>query len=183
MKKISFWGILLLAIGFLWLLNEVFKLELAFWSIVIAPLLILLGIHILLKSKRSASTFSVQIDPPDFSSSNAHQSTFLFSTKEIDLSQWANSSENHEYHLETIFSEAICWIDPSYAWKIKASTVFGHTSLPDLSTLNFGDRVFQSMGKGNNPEPKTLVTNVVFSKLDIRFKPTNQGANAPDSSL
>jgi len=74
MKKISFWGVLLLAIGFLWLLNEVFKLELAFWSIVIAPLLILLGVHILLKSKRSTSTFSVQIDPPDFSSSTDHQS-------------------------------------------------------------------------------------------------------------
>ncbi|HOI25547.1 MAG TPA: hypothetical protein PK581_08205 [Caldisericia bacterium] len=183
MKKISFWGVLLLAIGFLWLLNEVFKLELAFWSIVIAPLLILLGVHILLKSKRSTSTFSVQIDPPDFSSSTDHQSSFLFSSKELNLSQWASIKENKNYRLETIFSEAVCWLDPRYSWNIKASTVFGQTNFPDHGSLNFGDQIYQSKGWGEDPETKNLVTNVVFAKLDLRFLPTSEGANTQESPL
>jgi hypothetical protein len=182
MRKISFWGILLLSIGFLWLLNEVFTLNLAFWSIVIAPLLILLGLHMLLKSKRGVSSFSVHIDPPDFTSSNPQQTTFLFSSKELDLSQWANVKENKTYHLETIFSEATCWLDPRYTWKIKASTVFGQTTFPDHSSLNFGDQIYQSRGFGENPENKTLTTSAVFAKLDIRFLPTPEGAYTQESS-
>ena len=158
-----------------------FRSDLAFWSIVIAPLLILLGVHMLLKSKKGASSFNIHIDPPDFTSSSPQQSTFLFSSKELNLSQWANIKENKEYHLETIFSEATCWLDPRYSWKIRASTVFGHTTFPDHSSLNFGDQTYQSRGFGENPESKTLITNVVFAKLDFRFLTTPEGAYTQDS--
>jgi len=99
----------------------------------------------------------------------------------LNLSQWASIKENKNYRLETIFSEAVCWLDPRYSWNIKASTVFGQTNFPDHGSLNFGDQIYQSKGWGEDPETKNLVTNVVFAKLDLRFLPTSEGANTQES--
>ena len=151
-----FWAVLLIVIGVVIILNQVFDWNISVFTIVIGVVFVFLGISIITGPSRSSqgTIFAGGVSRPVKSGDN----NYIFSSAEISLDD--ASYDNIE--INSVFSGVTLHTNGKSV-KIKATGVFSQTVFPDNSALSFGDRVYERDGD----DTIYIQTNCVFGSLHI----------------
>lgn len=163
-----FWGIVILVIGVLLIVDYYADLHISIIRMIFAILFIYAGIMLtfgrsLFKSKGSIifSDASYKIDNPE------KEYSIVFSSGKLDLSEVSQQAKSVKVNVA--FGEGRVLVDSKRPVKIKLSSAFGEGILPDGSSVNFGTNYYES--KGESAENLLIIdANVAFGELVISNK-------------
>lgn len=163
-----FWGIVVLLIGILLIIDYYADLHISIIRMIFAILFIYAGIMLtfgrsLFHTKGSIlfSDASYKVDDPE------KEYSIVFSSGKLDLSEVSESAGSVK--VSVAFGEGRVYLNPSRPVKIKLSSAFGEGVLPDGSSVNFGTSYYEA---GSSSEGKLLLVdaNVAFGELVISNK-------------
>lgn len=176
-----FWGVLLIIIGVVILLNMVFKIDIPVFKLVVALVLIYWGIHLLTGitiGRRDPGPRTVSFGERTIVGRDEGDGyNIIFGQGTIRLDSVAIRDRTVQAEVNTVFGSSIVWIDPARPIKIKANSAFGEIRFPDSSSAVFGDHVYRSDSLDES-KPHLLVkmSNVFGSTRVVNRAP------APDSA-
>ena len=167
-----FWGILLVLFGATIIVKAVFKINIPFFRIGFALLLIYFGAKILFggagfKADRNTTMFSdtkVEYLVP------GSEYNVVFGKSTIDLSNIDISGGKEKIEISVIFGSGIVYINQEIPMKIKISTVFGDTKMPVGNVSFFGDYIYKTGSYTEGEDYLRLDVDVVFGSVIIEEK-------------
>lgn len=170
----SFWGTLLIILGSIWLLDNVFDLDIPVFRILISLALILLGIAVIqgrpaskISGNQTAFGEAIHTFRQD---DKAH--SVLFGEASIDLSHIKGDGVPIE--LRCTFGEMRVKLGVGQKVKINGEVTFGSIQMPDGQSQSFGRKEYaSSMAEGQEP---ALEVNVQCIFGSVRFLLIDTGA-------
>jgi len=166
-----FWGTLLIVFGISAILRS-FNINIPLFRIVLALLLIYVGVSLLLGHKL---TFEGNENITLFNESyyslkdiKNNEINIIFGKGIVDLTDF-NSKENNikDFEINSIFGTTEIRISKNSPVKITASSAFASVTMPDKSSIVFGETTYKSSDKTVNGETLIIKSNAVFANLDI----------------
>jgi predicted membrane protein len=171
-----FWGVLFILIGLNIILRTFFNINVPFFRIAFALLVIFIGVKIMFPSNWSntqwrtiaderTTMFSEQV----FSGEKVpSEHSVVFGSAKIDLTKIDVSKNTVKIKVDTVFGGTEIKIDPLKPVKITASAAFGGVQLPNGNAAAFGTSIYQS-DSFKDGEPALLVeVSAVFGGVDIK---------------
>jgi len=161
-----FWGSLLILWGASIILNAVFHLNIPFFRIAFALIVIWFGLRILLGGRCcgggraavfSESTFKGDKAPGDYN--------IVFGKGDIDLTG-LKIDKPTRIEVNVVFGNGTLKLPAKTPFRIKANAVFGNAQLPDGKVISFGDSVYESKGAEGSANVLDIQANVVFGRLE-----------------
>ena len=167
-----FWGVLLVLLGASIIIKAVFKINIPFFRIGFALLLIYFGAKLLfgwsgIKTDRNTTMFSetkVEYLVP------GSEYNVVFGKSTIDLSNIDISGGKEKVEISVVFGSGIIYINQDIPMKIKISTVFGDTKMPVGNVSFFGDYVYKTGSYTEGEDYLRLDVDVVFGSVVIEEK-------------
>ncbi len=168
-----FWGTLLIVFGISAILRS-FNINIPLFRIVLALLLIYVGVSLLLGHKL---TFEGNENITIFNESyysfkdiKNREINVIFGKGIVDLTDYNFKGNNiNELEINSIFSTTEIRISKNNPVKITASSAFASVTMPDKSSIVFGETTYESSNKTVNGEDLSIKSNSVFANLDIIF--------------
>ncbi|MCC5916765.1 MAG: hypothetical protein JJU02_05495 [Cryomorphaceae bacterium] len=160
------WGIIVVLIGLSMILNDVFKINIPLFKIIIAVFFIYIGVRIMSgtftpKGTETASVFGdskVYIENVD---ELQKEYTIIFGSQTIDLSNVTLENDTDKIQFNVVFGSAKVIIGENHKIKVNFNNVLGNTSSPAPPSNT------ENMDSG-----KLLIEgNVVFGNVKIVRKP------------
>lgn len=184
------WGMLLVVIGLVILLNAVFNLHIPVFKIVFALFFVFLGIKMLLGTGRSDRCFfSSRVYTKDdtgeessrcyFSHDGVCSSTktfkdgeyvkhkVVFGKKIVDLTALEPADRSKYIEIDVTFGEMIVKIDSRMPVALTVNASFGSVSLPESAHLIFDKNTYRTASYDNAPYKIDAVVNVTFGSVHI----------------
>jgi predicted membrane protein len=133
-----FWGVVVVLIGLSMILNDVFKINLPLFKIIIAVFFIYLGVRIMsgtfsVKGGESASVFGdnrVRIEVPEDLSK---EYSAIFGSQTIDLSDMKSNNETDRIQVNVVFGSTRIIVHRDQRVKMKVNSVLGSAHAPSSS--------------------------------------------------
>jgi len=168
-----FWGILLVLIGAIMIINVVFKINLPVVKLILAFIFIYLGVRLLLGKGFQCSTktekdvaFSEQTFIHD--GENTNEYNVVFGKGIIDLrSIPIKTDQPSVVKVNTAFGASEVWVDKSKPYRIKVNTAFSGVNLPNGSTSVLGTNVYKSAGADTAVNYIDIRADIAFGALRI----------------
>lgn len=169
-------ALVLILLGTLFLLNNLFGLNLSVFKILLAIGFVSLGV-ILLSGRRVSGFGDGSLDNAEtvmfgtarsYARAGSQQQTFttIFGERTI-LMERIDTAEKMLY-VNAYFAECTLLIPKDMPVTINGKAVFGEVNLPDGSEVNFGDRSFSNLPEGN-AKGVTIYANAVFAEVKCRL--------------
>lgn len=173
-----FWGFLILALGILILLENIYGLDLPIWGIFWSVVIIAIGLSLLLPSedhdrwwqehRKSGQSGDVIFDEGKIEADgNKRDYNIIFGKGTVDLTKIKLGEKNKVFEINAVFGGGEVLIDENIPMKIKATGAFGGTRLPDGNTAAFGDRYYTTKAYDQDKPAAVVHINSVFGGLDI----------------
>lgn len=143
--KRSFWGSLLILVGILWLVENVFDLDIPIFRILFSLTLIIIGFA-LIKGWRFSKMEGTQTlfgDNRHTFSDTEKAHSVLFGEAHIDLTSMDLSTEKI-VDLRCVFGEMRVMVPYGKNVSIDAEVSFGSIQMPDGNTTSFGGLAYRS---------------------------------------
>jgi predicted membrane protein len=168
-----FWGVLIILLGFSLIINHVFKIDIPFFKVVIALIIIYFGVNLLMdsfgikwnKKGEHSSVFSGQKLHPDLIAADEEYNA-VFGSIVVDLENTRFEGKDIEIEVNAVFGSARVYLPKNSNIKIKSTGVFGSVRTPDGGKVNFGENQ-SSLGDSNANQNVTIEANAVFG--NVRF--------------
>ena len=155
-----FWGVIVVLIGLSMILNDVFKINLPLFKIIIAVFFIYIGVRIMSGTfsvkGESASVFGdnrVKIELPE---DLPKEYSVIFGSQTIDLSDMRSNNEIDRVQVNVVFGSARIIVHRDQRVKMKVNSVLGSAHAPSSSGNDTLKNVIQIEG------------NVVFGDVKVR---------------
>lgn len=175
-----FWGIVIIVVGVLVLLNSIFGIDLPIFKILFGFFLIYWGIQVIFGGLSINSSFSLH------NRSNEHEAIFaksiftyplanqdddkeyitVFGQSELDLTSLVEfPSESLE--MVTVFGKTKLIVKKGIPLEIKSQTVFGASLLPDGNKNAFGDFNYRSSAVKEGAQSLKVNSQVIFGRFEV----------------
>ncbi|MEI6696301.1 MAG: LiaF domain-containing protein [Bacteroidota bacterium] len=164
----SFWGIILIVMGSLFLVKEFLKIDIPFFTIFISGLFIYWGIRMIkgkthAKKMENLNVFGSHIlvyreELNDYSN--------IFGESKLDLSS-VILKEDKLIEINCIFGDFKIKLSESLNYKIVSNTVFGKTTMVDISTDGFGNQSYTPFNINSSLPCLTIKSSVVFGQIEF----------------
>ncbi len=143
MFRRTFWGILIVLIGVLYIINNIFGTNIPVWNIFWPFVIIMVGISLLYGHRGIKTESQIIFDEGDLeiSSENRDYST-VFGSSTYDFRKIKLNKKTINIEASTVFGATKILIDEKIPMRIKASSAFGGVKLPDGSTVAFSEREY-----------------------------------------
>lgn len=180
-----FWGVLLILIGFIIIMNIVLGIRIPVLRLLVALILIYLGIMILLgaPSRRKEKITIVKTKEKIDTVRVSERYDIIFGEQEIDLTKVKLDDEWRGVNIDVVFGKSVVKINRELPTKIIVSAAFSSVTLPDGNKITFGTNTYKT-GSFNESMPYLLLRiGVVFGSMDIIeiSPPKEQHIETPDS--
>lgn len=155
--KRSFWGSLLIIIGGLWLVENIFDLNIPVFRILLSLGLILIGVG-LIAGWRSSTTGGSQTmfgENTHVFSGEEQGHSVMFGEAHIDLTSM-DFSQPRELDLRCMFGELRVKVPAGVSMLVRGEVSFGSLQTPDGSSTSFGKPEFRS-GATSGDKPQLLI--------------------------
>lgn len=137
--KRSFWGTLLIIIGGLWLVENIFDLDIPVFRILLSLALILVGIGLIRGWRSSVAGGSQTMfgENTHVFSGDEKGHSVMFGEVHIDLSKM-DFSQLREVELRCMFGEMRVKVPNNVKLEVRGEVSFGSLQTPDGSSTSFG---------------------------------------------
>jgi len=163
-----FWGSLLVLWGVSMILNALFHINIPFFRIAFALIVIWFGVRLLIGGRCWKSDHSAVFSGADFKADKARKDyNAVFGNIAVDLSGIKLEGGETRTEINAVFGSAQVRVGQKYPVVVKANSVFGSVRLPDGKAVSFGD------GKWANRAPKSgekvleVEVNAVFGQVEV----------------
>ena len=141
----SFWGVILIVIGSVWLIENIFDLDIPLFRIMVSLALILIGIALIRGFRWNGGRGSQTIFAEGtyvFGTTDAGHSV-MFGEVNIDLTTLTDYPET-PVQLRCMFGEMRVKVPANVNLEIRGEVSFGSLQMPDGSSLSFGSRDYRN---------------------------------------
>lgn len=164
----SFWGSVLILFGILFLVRNVFGIDIPvgglFWSL----LLIYVGFSMLFRPAGHTTEREVVFDQASFEVKNGgREYSAIFGEGDFDLRKLEAADDGVPVKITSVFGSAIVRIDPDQPVRLTASGVFAGIELPDGRTVSFGERTYTTAGYKEGKPYVSLYLSAVFGSIKL----------------
>jgi len=168
-----FWGLLLLLLGCILIVNNVYGLDLPVWGIFWPLIIIVLGFSLLFPHRTHWHDWQHQAhdegtvlfdDQPLHGSSDRREYNVIFGRSVVDLRKMKIGEKDLAVEVSAIFGTAKILVDEDVPLRVKASTVLGGMRLPDGQAPGLGDHYYDNKKEG---PALCLKVNVVFGEAEV----------------
>ncbi|MFZ4401272.1 MAG: LiaF domain-containing protein [Bacteroidales bacterium] len=166
--RTSFWGILLIFLGSLFLVEEFLQIDIPLFTILISCLLIYFGVKLIngnIHAKKmenlnvfGSHTLGYNEELYDYSN--------IFGESKLDLSN-IELKEDKTIEINCIFGDFKVKISNNLNYKIVSNTLFGKTTMLDRSTDGFGSQVYTPSNFSSVLPCLTIKSNVIFGQIEF----------------
>jgi hypothetical protein len=167
MTKRYFWGLILILIGLIFMLNNLgFSVD--FGRVLVPFILIAIGISIMIKPAREDSGNRAIFDDSEIKITADHNKyDAVFGKGVFDFTDLKQPKENDYIDVNIVFGNGIIKINQTIPIKIIGVSAFATTRFPDDSSVAFGERAYTTKAF-NKEKPYYLVKiNTVFGSAEI----------------
>jgi len=151
-----FWAIILIVIGIVIILNQVFDWNISVFPIVLGVILIFVGVSIV--TGPSKTGVNGVFAGGEVRNIKDGDNSYVFSSVTLDLA----NTDYDNIEINSIFSSVTVHTSGKSV-VIEANGVFSSTIFPDNTTLAFGERVYERDGENT----VHIKTNCVFGSIVI----------------
>jgi predicted membrane protein len=163
----SFWGILLIFLGFSLLLNELLDIKIPIFTFLVSALFIYLGIKLINGNFRSQKMDNLNMFGNhllDYNDSLKDYSN-IFGEASLDLSK-VEIVEDKIIDINCIFGNFKVKLSDKLNYKVESTTVFGKSLLIDKSTEGFGSLLYTPTHFDIAKPCLLIKSNVVFGNME-----------------
>jgi len=163
-----FFGIVLLVVGVVLLLNTIFNLNVHTFRLIIGIVIVFFGIFILFNGFGFQDSRNIIFREGVISVSEVqNEYNVIFASGTIDLSRVKIEDEVKKIVVNTIFGDGKVILSSTVPTLIKASSAFGELELPDRSSTVFSSQKYTIGDISTSQGYLDLGANAVFGKLKI----------------
>lgn len=165
-----FWGILLIILGISAISKAVFNINLPFFRITFALIIIYIGLCVLLNGfyfEREDNTVLFgdrHISTVDTTADNLN---VIFGRGMLDLSNLTLTDGANRKEVNVIFGQGDIMINPSMPIKVVVTSAFGSAHVPDDNEVSFGKYTYVTPAVKPGEKFLEIQANVVFGQLNI----------------
>ena len=166
-----FWGILLIFIGILSIINVLFKVNIPIFRLVVALFFIYLGIRILMNGSGCVKEGTVLFNDCRIEDLNPSEGyNIIFGRGVIDLSDISPAGKNAAVNVDIVFGAGVLKINPEIPTKIIVNSAFAGVRLPDGSVNSFGTYTYKTKSFKEDADYVNIHVDVVFGSLEVMDK-------------
>jgi len=164
----TFWGILLVFLGFSFLINELLNFHIPVFTIIISAVFIYLGIKLINGNFRSQKMENLNMFGNHILEYNESLQDYsnIFGEARLDLTN-LELTENKSIDINCIFGDFKIKLPKSNNYKVESSTVFGKTVICDKSTEGFGNLTYTSSEFDSEKPLLIIKSNVIFGQIQL----------------
>ena len=164
----SFWGIILIILGVLFLVQEFLHIDIPFFTILISCLFIYFGVKLIngnihAKKMDNLNVFGSHILAY---SDGLYDYSNVFGESKLDLST-VEINEDKTIEINCIFGDFKVKLSENLNYKILSNTIFGKTAMVDKSTDGFGSQIYTPTNFNANLPCLTIKSSVVFGQIEF----------------
>jgi len=165
-----FWGVFLIFIGAVYLLKYNYNLNIPIFRIAVGFVLVFLGLSIMFGGFGWRSGGDIFFDSGDIRADDPlSEYNFVFSQSTLDLTGLpAGSARQIKVH--NIFSAGTIVIAADRPVVVKATAVFAGATLPDGTTVAFGDATYRTESAAGATDRLEIEADAVFGRLVVIAK-------------
>ncbi|HNY07690.1 MAG TPA: LiaF-related protein [Bacteroidales bacterium] len=169
-----FWGIVLIAFGLFFLIENLFDIHIDFFPILMAFIFIALGIKVIVGRNKSccsstSGSTNVFAEGDMNYTFDKNEYNVVFGRGSLDLSM-VQPTENRHIELSCVFGRLDVWISRNSNIIIHSNAAFGSFTTPSGSSHSFGDSDFRTDTFDATKPVLTINGNVVFGNIQIMYK-------------
>jgi predicted membrane protein len=163
----SFWGIILVLLGSLFLAEEFLEIDIPFFTILISCLLIYFGIKLINGNIHSKKMENLNVFGSHVLAYNEGLNDYsnIFGESKLDLTA-VKLKEDKTIEINCVFGDFKVKLSENLNYKIVSNTVFGKTSMIDKSTDGFGSQVYSPSNFNSELPCLTIKSSVVFGQIE-----------------
>jgi hypothetical protein len=171
--KEAYWGALIILVGLLLILRNVFKIEVPVFGIIVPIIIITLGISLLIGFRERHTDNSTVFGQGQVVADSSESSySVVFGKGEYDLRSLRPTDKNIPIEVNAVFSDVKVRIKQNTPIRIKLESAFAGGKVPSGKVAAFGDRSFVTNAFNENSPFIDLKATVVFGNLDIIEDPS-----------
>ncbi len=181
-KKSMFWGLALVTIGLLFLVQSIFKIDLPILRILIGVGIVYLGVKMIFgsfgleirgaKLEKVATATSVIFTEADLKSKtdNTVNRDFqtVFGNSKLDLTNLTAEEMAEKIEVSTVFGKTEVLTPKDMPLVVETNTAFGSVNVRGDKTTAIGNGVFRTPGFEANKPYLKIEANSVFGEVEIR---------------
>jgi predicted membrane protein len=169
-----FWGIVIILIGFSMILNHVFKVDIPFFKVIIALVIIYFGVSMLMgsfgvkvsKQGEHTSVFTTQRIKSELIDRD-EEFNCVFGNMEIDLRHAEIRGNEHELEINSVFGSTKVFLPEGVRFRLKSSAFLGNVKTPTGNQSSIGESK-TSLGDETAEKTIWIEANAVFGNIVIR---------------
>jgi predicted membrane protein len=168
-----FWGVFLILIGVVMILNMIFGIRIPVFRILFALFLIFWGISMLTGINfRGHGRNTAVFERKDIAADGTHNDySVVFGKSTVDLSSVKLEDAVKRVRVSTVFGGSTVLIDKAMPVRIRISSAFAGARLPDGNVISFGDYTYMTDSLKPDTKAYLLVeASTVFGEMEIIAK-------------
>lgn len=150
------------------ILNALFHINIPFFRIAFALIVIWFGVRLLLGARTCRSGASAVFTGAEFKGEKSSKDyNAVFGNAVVDLTGIKLEGDVTRTEVNAVFGSAQVKIGPKYPVRVRASSVFGNVRLPGGEAVAFGDRKWENRAPKAGEKVLELEVNAVFGQVEV----------------
>lgn len=165
-----FWGLVLIVIGLVMIINYVFNISLPIFKILFAGLLIYWGLKILFGGSCCVRTCSSSAFTNSTLSYSENQKDYsiVFGKAELDLTN-SSLTQNKTIDVNAVFGDMTVILNRGANFEIVSNVAFGNIRVPDNNQSGFGNYNYKSQNFNSALPYLTIKAHSVFGNMTLKY--------------
>lgn len=172
----NIFGILLIIAGGVFLLNNIFNINVSVIRVLIGAALCLIGLSIMFNGfSFTGDDSNIVFDDRSIQvKENKNEYTVIFSKGTIDITNAYLDNRVRNLKINVIFGHGRVILTPEIPTVIKASSAFGTVTLPDNSAVTFSTKNYNTANIDKSKGYLEVEANAVFGVMNIVYSGKNK---------
>lgn len=163
-----FLGIILISLGVLLLIRHIFNINIPIFRILVGIIFLYIGISIIFGETGMKPGPNLVFGEGTIEATALDQEyNVIFSNGVVDLTNLPSLDKAHKLKVNTIFASGAIRINPQDPIILKVNSVFAHASLPDNSSISFGNNTYMTEAFKSDTNYLEIEASVIFGRLII----------------
>ncbi|HUI72077.1 MAG TPA: hypothetical protein VL354_16280 [Spirochaetia bacterium] len=157
-----FWGVLLIAVGVLFIVQRLLPFRIPVIRLVIAVLFVYVGIRVLVRGPIWDGSYHER-----YVAGWDRDYNLIFTNGDVDLSNVTLGSASVRTQVTVVFGTGMVRINPASPVRIEMSAAFGSAEAPNGRSVSFGDTVYTSASYRDGAPALVVHATAIFGKLAV----------------
>lgn len=177
----TFWGLALIFLGIVIILNNVFGINFPFWGVFWSVVIIGIGLSVLTGSSKrwhgewrhDWNSYSTDSNDVVFGEGRVEgtrenkEYNSVFGRSEINLTKIKLGQKNIDFKVNAVFGSTLVIITKGQPYRILSESAFGSVDLPNGQHTSFGSNEYRSDSFKKDAPSITIFASAVFGSIKI----------------